>query len=220
MGDWDKYVAADFPLEFPKGSRVLDVGCGDGNQMRELARESCSLLGIDIDTPSLVKCRNAGLDVIRAAAEKIPVADASLDGIVCKVVLPYTREHEAIAEFGRVLKPGGKVYLIGHGAGYYLNYLLLSRSLALRFYGFRSLMNTWCLNVSGYHLPRFLGDTIYQSRKRLNKHTAAANLTLHQDIDSPKFLGFPVFIYETLAKGTPAAETQAMVPPAARMSAT
>jgi len=203
MGDWDKYVSAEFRLEFPKGSVVLDVGCGDGNQMRELAREGCLPLGIDIDTPSLVKCRIAGLVVIRAVAEKLPVADASLDGIVCKVVLPYTREAQAIAEFGRVLKPGGKVYLIGHGAGYYLNYLLLSRSTMLRIYALRSLANTWFHNLTGHRLPGFLGDTVYQSHRRLGQNYERGSMQVREETASKKFMGFPVFIYQAVEKVAP-----------------
>ena len=203
MGEWDKYVAADFRLEFPAGSLVLDVGCGEGAQMRELIDAGCRAVGIDVSDECLAACRGKGLAVLKAPAENIPLADASLDGIVCKVVLPYLWEKEAIAEFARLLKPGGKAYFIGHGAGYYLNYLLLSRSPMLRIYALRSLANTWFHNLTGHRLPGFLGDTVYQSHRRLGQNYDRGSMEVREETASKKFMGFPVFIYQAVEKVAP-----------------
>jgi SAM-dependent methyltransferase len=55
--------------------------------------------------------RNPALPLIRAAAEQLPCADGSRDGIFCECVLSLLEDPpKALAEFGRVLRVGG--YLI------------------------------------------------------------------------------------------------------------
>ena len=123
-----------------------------------------------------------------------------MGGVICKVVLPYTDEDRAIKEISRILKPGGKCYLICHGAGYYLRYLLINASWKVRFYGLRSLVNTWVWVVTRLRLPGFLGDTIYQSRRRLNGHFRANGLSIVSDQQAKRFLGLPVFTAQVIQK--------------------
>ena len=163
MSEWEGYILEDYKYYFEPETLVLDVGCGHGSQMKELIQQGSMAIGVDLDFAALEYCRSQELSVLRAYAELVPLKDSSLDGILCKVVLPYTREEQVIREFGRLLKPGARCYLNCHGAGYYLKYLLLSRSWKQRFYGLRSLVNTWMWVITGHRLPGFLGDTIYQS---------------------------------------------------------
>src|SRR4051812_38550446 len=105
--DWVGYIAADFSFtEFAPGARVLDVGFGTGEQMRRLAARGCVTFGIEYDAALAAGGQASGLRVCRAAAERLPLATASLDGLICKVVIPYTDEAAAIAEIARVLRPG------------------------------------------------------------------------------------------------------------------
>jgi SAM-dependent methyltransferase len=200
MFTWDDYILKDYSIRFGPEALVLDVGCGYGEQMKELIGRGSSVVGVDLDTSSLARCRAQGLNVLRARAEELPVKDSSLDGILCKVVLPYTREEEAIREFSRLLKPGGRCYLQCQGAGYFLKYLLLSTSLKERFYALRTIVNTWLWLLTGLRLPGFLGDSIYQSRRRLAKYFRANGLTLLEDTPSPRFLKLPVFTYQLIEK--------------------
>ncbi len=200
MSEWKGYILEDLPIFFPPGSTVLDVGCGCGVQLTELADAGCTAFGTDIDLDSLQHCRSKGLNVFSAAAENIPLQNGSLDGILCKVVLPYTEEEQVLAEFGRLLKPGGKCYLITHGSGYYLRYLLKGDSIKVRFYGMRALVNTWIRDLFGRRLPGFLGDTTYQTQKGLLTTTLANGLTIETEYPTKSFAGFPVFLYLTLRK--------------------
>lgn len=125
MSDWDGYILENYKFSFDPDTVVLDVGCGEGDQMIEIVTGGSLVFGLDPDSSALAHCRSQGLSVLRASAEQVPVKDASLDGILCKVVLPYTREEQVIREFSRLLKPGGRCHLIGHGAGYYLKCLFL-----------------------------------------------------------------------------------------------
>lgn len=200
MSEWETYILTDYQIRFDPQALVLDVGCGDGNQMKILSQQTPSVIGIDLDASALRHCQAQGFSVARAFAEQIPIQSRVLDGVLCKVVLPYTSEHLVISEFGRLLKPRGKCYLSCHGAGYYLRYLLLSPSWKQRIYGLRAIVNTWFWIVTGRRLPGFLGDTIYQSRQRLARYFRENSLGLTQDIPSRSFLGFPVFIYLELEK--------------------
>lgn len=200
MTEWEGYYPEDHRIHFSAGLLVLDVGCGYGYQMKQLVEQGNSVIGLDRDSQALLDCRNEGLAVLRAQAEQVPLKDSSLDGILCQVVLPYTREEQVICEFGRLLKPGGRCYLTCHGAGYSLRYILFSPVLMHRFYGLRTLVNTWLWVLTGRRLPGFLGDTIYQSRSRLAKYFRENDLSLLEDIPSKRFLGFPVFTFQTIEK--------------------
>lgn len=200
MSEWRGYVLEDYEFGFEPGSLVLDVGCGQGRQMEELRRKGCLPVGIDVDDEALARCRELGMPVMRAAAERVPVADSSLDGIVCKVVLPYVAEDRVVGEFARLLKPGGECHVVSHGAGFFLKYLLLPPSWKYRLYALRSLLNTWLWAATGRRLPGPLGDTIYQSRRRLAKYYRRHGLSVTHEAAAKRFLGFPVFIYQKLRK--------------------
>jgi len=199
--DWSPYVLADYSfLRFPSGLRVLDIGCGDGEQMADLRSQGVLVVGFDPYWPSLVECRSHQLAVAQAGAEDLPVKDASLDGVLCKGVIPYTDEDRAFSEISRVLKDGGSAYCVYLGAGYYLRYIVSADYWKYRAYGLRTLLNTWVFRMSGQTLPGFLGDTIYQSRARLAEFYRKHGFELVEDTPAKTFLGLPVFVYHAIRK--------------------
>lgn len=189
--DWQPYVLPQ-PFIFSHDSTVLDIGCGIGNQLAECSGRL--KIGVEPDSRFASQCHKRGYLTLRAQAERLPFANASFDGIICKVVLPLTIEDQAVNEIARVLKANGKCYLITIGCGYYIRYLLLSRSLAFRFYGLRTLINTWWWSLTHLRLPGFVGDTTYQSHHRLRRYFASNRLILITE-RTTTFLGLPVFIY-------------------------
>ena len=98
--------------------------------------------------------------------------------MICKVVVPYTDERRAIGEWARVLRPGARARVTYHGAGYYARYLIDGPGLMLRIYGLRSLVNTWWYAATDRRLPGFVGDTLYQSAKRLATYYREFDLVL------------------------------------------
>jgi SAM-dependent methyltransferase len=92
----------------PAGGRVLDLGAGTLRGQYAFARGSTAertfrMIAIDL-TPA------RGVDVC-GDAHALPVATASVDGLVCVSVLEYVRSPEqVVSECYRVLKPGGVVY--------------------------------------------------------------------------------------------------------------
>jgi len=197
---WEQQIFDDIRGQFGPGTFVLDIGCGPGQQMETLSGQGCDVIGIDIDFSALVQCRSKSLSVLQASAEHIPIRDAGVGAILCRVVLPYTQEQEVIREISRILKPGGRCYLSGHGSGYYWQYLLRMLPWKQRFYGLRSLINTWFQISTKRSLPGFWGDTLYQSKSRLNRYCRNNRLRLVRDVSGGTFLGFPVFINQIVEK--------------------
>lgn len=95
---------------------VLDVGCGQGKSFALLKEKfhPQTLLGIDADPEILeiarAQARQDGMDVklILGTSAEIALPDNSVDILFCHQTFHHLVEQEkAIAEFFRVLKPGG-----------------------------------------------------------------------------------------------------------------
>lgn len=195
------YVSDEFDFgEFPPGALIVDIGCGTGKQLQLLELRGCAPIGIELDRNHVKRCGKERLKVIQGIAEQIALKQASCDGVICKVVIPYTNEAMSLLEIGRILKPGGIGRICYHGAGYYLQYVLRAVSWKYRIYGVRAFVNTWHYAMTGRRLPSFLGDTLYQSKARLNKYYCRYGLELLREEQSREFLSFPVFIYHSIRK--------------------
>jgi SAM-dependent methyltransferase len=98
-------------------TRVLDVGCGEGQVGRVAAglADVRFVAGID-PTWAQVRVaaqRDGGVHVTRAAAEALPFPSGSFDAAVACLVFEHIEAFDAaIAEAGRVLAPGGRFLLL------------------------------------------------------------------------------------------------------------
>ncbi len=62
----DSATIAALAALVPKGSRVLDLGCGDGTMLAYLQRErGCSGYGIELDDDNVLACVQRGINVIQ-----------------------------------------------------------------------------------------------------------------------------------------------------------
>lgn len=109
------------------GKKVLDVGCGNGWILSQIAKTGMKLYGIDLTMKSIelskARFRNAGIggQFACASAEDLPFPDNTFDSVVSLGVIHHTPRTERCAEeIIRVCKPGGKVLI----AVYYENLLL------------------------------------------------------------------------------------------------
>lgn len=93
---------------------VVDVACGPGNTTRRLAAglAGARLLGVDLSVPMLEQALadtplTSGIGFARVDAHRLPLEDASVDGVHCAAALYLISNPAAVvAEVGRVLRPG------------------------------------------------------------------------------------------------------------------
>lgn len=117
----------DQPL--PANAVLLDAGCGQGKSFRLLSNAFApqTLLGMDADPHSLTVSRaeaereGLAVELFSSDAAAIQLPDASVDVLFCHQTFHHLVEQEkALAEFWRVLKPGGWL-LFAESTKYYID---------------------------------------------------------------------------------------------------
>lgn len=98
----------------PAGSMVLDAGCGLGATVEYLTELGFAAVGLD---PSLTLLRAgqeraSDLSVIQAPGECLPFAAGQFAAVLAECSLSLVADPAAaLAEFARVLRPGGRLLL-------------------------------------------------------------------------------------------------------------
>lgn len=94
------------------GRDVLEVGCGTGLLLKEIAPVARSAVGVDISRGMLRRAQQRGLNVVEGSATDLPFADERFDAVYSFKVLAHVEAIErAMAEVARVLRPGGTAVL-------------------------------------------------------------------------------------------------------------
>ncbi len=98
------------------GQRVLDVGCGFGGTLQTVNERHAGmrLLGVNVDARQLAICRQLEprggnrLEWALADACRLPVADASVDRVLCvEAMFHFSSRRAFLREAARALRPGG-----------------------------------------------------------------------------------------------------------------
>lgn len=104
-------------LPSDSGTRVLDVGCGDGRHIAAAAARGCFAVGLDYDAGELAKARarigGMRVDLIAGDASRLPFRGGAFDALICTETLEHLPDDTgAMREIGRVLVDSGMI----HGA--------------------------------------------------------------------------------------------------------
>lgn len=136
---------------------VAEVGCGTGHWLAGLALAGTGrLVGIDLSAGMLARARVAAPSalLLRATAERLPIADASLDRVFCVNALHHFTDAQAfIRECRRVLRPSGELLTIGldphHGGDRWWVYEYFPAALDadLRRYPAASIIRAWMIDA-------------------------------------------------------------------------
>jgi ubiquinone/menaquinone biosynthesis C-methylase UbiE len=91
--------------------RVADIACGTGILADRIAREldSDEVYGVDMSDGMLAqaKARSSRVQWLKGPAEQLPFDDGALDAVVTTSAFHFFDQPAALAEFNRVLAPGG-----------------------------------------------------------------------------------------------------------------
>jgi ubiquinone/menaquinone biosynthesis C-methylase UbiE len=105
--------------------RVVELGSGDGANLALYPAAVTSVVAVEPEPYLRAQTQRQAaevasrieVEVVDAAAERLPVADGSVDGVVASLVLcSVTDQRAALLEALRVLRPGGQLRFYEHVA--------------------------------------------------------------------------------------------------------
>jgi ubiquinone/menaquinone biosynthesis C-methylase UbiE len=139
---------------------VLEVGIGSGLNLPFYTNVVTRLYGVDPSAELLAMAKQKAaaarfpVELFQCAADRIPLADASIDTVVvtwalCSIVDPI----DALRAIRRILKPGGTLIFVEHG---------LSPDAGIRKWQNR-LTPVWRRLAGGCHLNRKMDDLVREA---------------------------------------------------------
>ena len=100
---------------------VIEIGCGHGPNFSHYPREVSGVVAVEPEPALRRRAEEAAesapvpVTVLDATAEALPGDDGAYDAAVCALVLcSVPSQAEALAEIGRVLRPGGELRYYEH----------------------------------------------------------------------------------------------------------
>lgn len=125
-------------LGFSHLRNVLDAACGMGQWSLAMTDLNDAVFGIDMDEGRIGFGRDLAASMGRRSCEfqkghleALPYKKQTMDAVFCYGALMFTEIPLALAEFSRVLKPNGKLYVNANSLGWYLH-MFLDRGLISR----------------------------------------------------------------------------------------
>lgn len=94
--------------------RILEVGCGSGDDARRLAAAGHDVVAVDVEAhPGWDRRHGASLTFMEASAERLPLDDGDFDAALERDALHHVNEPgRAVRELRRVLRPGGVAVVV------------------------------------------------------------------------------------------------------------
>jgi SAM-dependent methyltransferase len=140
------------------GKIALNIGCGAGSEALVLASIGAQCIAMDITMPAaraaeqLVEKLGGECVGIQADSRYLPLEDCSVDLVYSSGVLHHSPSIEkSVAEIYRVLKPGGKAFIM--------------------------LYATWSVLFIQQRLMRSMGEGAWETGTRRNPHTTTYSLS-------------------------------------------
>jgi SAM-dependent methyltransferase len=107
--------------------RLLVIGLGPGYDLDHVPAGVRAVTALEPDrymrarsrrAVDRLRARGVAVQIVAGRAEHLPVADRSVDAVLCAFVLCSVADPvAALAEAGRVLRPGGRLLLLEHVRG-------------------------------------------------------------------------------------------------------
>lgn len=176
----DDFIAPEVLDRVNLGSdaHVLDVGCGAGQSLRQLApRRPAERIGLDIELKALTfghrlaEIASEDLRFIRASGNAIPFKDGRFTHVLCRGAVNYMHQRMALGEMVRVLRPGGVLYCRFLGPGRELFELAGARGVRPVLGYLRELASGLTLELTGRQFmpSRFTGYRAYGTTRHIGR---------------------------------------------------
>lgn len=94
------------------GRHVADVGAGTGKFTKLLAATGAQVTAVEPVDAMRAEIKGANVQAVAGTAQAIPLADGALDAVVCAQAFHWFASSDALDEFHRVLRPGGRLGLV------------------------------------------------------------------------------------------------------------
>jgi ubiquinone/menaquinone biosynthesis C-methylase UbiE len=102
----------------PAQGSVLEVGCGPGHLLAELARDGYQTVGLDLSRSMVqiarrrIQRQRLDVGLCRGHASALPWAGETFDAVVATFPTSYVYDPVWCAGVARVLRPGGRVIVV------------------------------------------------------------------------------------------------------------
>ncbi len=122
-GGWARILAAFAQfVEAQPGQRLLDVGCGPGALVRQMARLGCQAVGVDADPSMVARAEELtaglpGTEFRQGSVLALPFQAGTFDLVTATNVIFLLPDPVAgLREMGRVCRVGGRVAMLNPAA--------------------------------------------------------------------------------------------------------
>jgi ubiquinone/menaquinone biosynthesis C-methylase UbiE len=140
--------------------RVLDIGCGAGQEMLPFVVRGAKAIGIDTMLEAgqigreMFKAKGFGqkVDFIHARGQELPFANDTFDVLICRIALMYMPIKLALSEIERVCRKGGILFLKYHAPSYYWSKFregLKSRNILSSVHALRCIQTGYFYKMTG-----------------------------------------------------------------------
>lgn len=174
-------------IQFTGHNQVLDIACGCGQWAVALNECNHQVVGVDY-SPGLLEIAKAAaqffrqdnLQFTRGDFHALPFPSGSFDAAICYSAI-YIHAHEptAIREMCRILKSGGRLYLVSDGAGWPFYNLWVRGIQGKRFRSVLKAMKLWLLNIVWQQgLRRYGRYYSYLTEREVRKFLTTNNMEI------------------------------------------
>lgn len=132
IGYWEQVLQAPTPAykelfdaehrylinNIPSNSKVLDIGCGEGRNMKSILEITPNVYGVDNDAKAVIDAKRNfedinTVEIFQGEATNLPFEDKTFDVVTFLMILPNLNndKEKALKEALRVLKDDGFVIL-------------------------------------------------------------------------------------------------------------
>jgi SAM-dependent methyltransferase len=99
-------------IHLPADGPILDLGCGEGRLLMEIAQTEREAIGIDPSAAATERARRCRVPICRARAQALPFRDGVFAAVVCTYPGPWILDPCVWHEIERVTRVGGVIVVL------------------------------------------------------------------------------------------------------------